>query len=81
MDEEITPDEITPDDLPPSDLIPVDDATTFIVEEIVDNRTLMGTLLNYVFGNLQVTMFIVSVMILVTLLIISTDFMRWKGRD
>lgn len=71
MEEEITPIE-TP---------PVEDVTNFIVSDVADNRTLMGTVLHYVFGNLEVMVFIVSVMVLVTLLIISTDFMRWKGRD
>lgn len=76
MDEEITPTE-TPD-LP-------EDVTTLIdpelVEEVVDDRTLMGTVLHYVFGNVDVMVFMISVMLLVTLLIISTDFMRWKGRE
>lgn len=48
---------------------------------ITDASTLMGTVLHYVFGNVDVMVFLVTVMILTTLLIISTDFMRWKGRD
>lgn len=77
MDEEITPIEVLPTD----DLPPIDDVTNVIVEEIIDNRTLMGTVLHYVFGNLEVMVFILSVMVMVTILIISTDFMRWKGRE
>lgn len=78
-DEEITPNE-TINENPTDDLItPPDDFTNF-VEEFVDDRTLMGTTLHYVFGNVDVMVFIVSVMILATVLIIGTDFMRWKGR-
>lgn len=73
MDEEITPTDQT--ELAPPDVVNV------IVNNVPDDRTLMGTVLHYVFGNLEVMVFIVSVMVLVTLLIISTDFMRWKGRD
>lgn len=90
MDEEITPTE-TPtdqtDDLTPTDdlLTPQDDVTNLIdpemIVEVVDKRTLMGTTLHYVFGNVDVMVFIVSIMILVTVLIIGTDFMRWKGRE
>lgn len=73
MDEEITPPEM-----------PTTDITNYMNEQTVevmsDNRTLMGTVLQTVFGNFEVMVFIVSVMVLVTLLIISTDFMRWKGR-
>lgn len=71
MEEEITPIET----------LPVDDVTNFIVDDIADNRSLMGTVLQYVFGNLEIMVFIVSVMVFVTLLIITTDFMRWKGRE
>lgn len=78
MDEEITPTE-TPTD--PIDLTPPDNITNFIVDGVQDDRTLIGTVLHYVFGNFDVMVFIVSVMVLVTLLIISTDFMRWKGRE
>lgn len=80
MDEEITPNE-TINETPIDDLTTTPDDFTNFVEEIVDDRTLMGTALHYVFGNFEVMVFIVSVMVLVTLLIISTDFMRWKGRD
>lgn len=73
MDEEITPTDQT--ELAPPDVVNV------IVNNVPDDRTLMGTVLHYVFGNLEVMVFIVSMMVLVTLLIISTDFMRWKGRD
>lgn len=69
MDEEITP---TDDLLTPPDVINFD---------VADDRTMMGTMLHYVFGNNDVMVFIVSVMILVTVLIITTDFMRWKGRE
>lgn len=69
MDEEIKPPE-----MPTTDI-------TKTVEVMSDNRTLMGTVLQNVFGNYEVMLFIVSVMVLVTLLIISTDFMRWKGRE
>lgn len=80
MDEEITPNE-TINENPTDDLItPPDDFTNF-VEEVVDDRTLMGTTLHYVFGNVDVMVFIVSIMILATVLIIATDFMRWKGRE
>lgn len=80
MDEEITPNE-TINETPTDDLItPPDDFTNF-VKEVVDDRTLMGTTLHYVFGNVDVMVFIVSVMILATVLIIGTDFMRWKGRE
>lgn len=80
MDEEITPNE-TINEIPTDDLVtPPDDFTNF-VEEVVDDRTLMGTTLHYVFGNVDVMVFIVSVMILATVLIIGTDFMRWKGRE
>ncbi|MEA0565507.1 hypothetical protein [Lysinibacillus irui] len=77
MDEEITPTE-TPTDQT-TDLAPLDDVTNYI--DVTDDRTLIGTMLHYVFGNVDVMVFIVSTMVLVTLLIISTDFMRWKGRD
>lgn len=74
MDEEIIPTET-----------PTPDITNYIdgqmVEVVSDNRTLMGTILHYVFGNVDVMVFIASTMVLVTLLIISTDFMRWKERD
>jgi|GEM_PF-3136122 len=74
MDEEIIPTEI-----------PESDITNYIdgqmVEVVSDNRTLVGTMLQTVFGNEEVMVFIVTVMVLVTLLIISTDFMRWKGRE
>jgi len=73
VDEEITPTDQT--ELAPPDVVNV------IVNNVPDDRTLMGTVLHYVFGNLEVMVFIVSMMVLVTLLIISTDFMRWKGRD
>lgn len=85
-EEELTPTE-TPtdqtDDLtPPDDLVtPTDDITNFIVDGVADDRTLMGTVLHYVFGNVDVMVFIVSIMILATVLIIGTDFMRWKGRE
>lgn len=74
MDEEITPTET-----------PTPDITNYIdgqmVEVVSDNRTLMGTMLHYVFGNVDVMVFIVSIMMLATVLIITTDFMRWKGRE
>lgn len=77
MEEEITttkmPDQTITDDLPISE-----DVTNFVG---TDDSTLMGTVLQYVFGNVDVMVFIVSMMVLVTLLIISTDYMRWKGRD
>lgn len=84
MDEEITPNETINDQIddvsPTDDLVtPPDDFTNFV--EVVDDRTLMGTTLHYVFGNVDVMVFIVSVMILATVLIIGTDFMRWKGRE
>lgn len=84
MDEEITPNETINDQIddvsPTDDLVtPQDDFTNFV--EVVDDRTLMGTTLHYVFGNVDVMVFIVSVMILATVLIIGTDFMRWKGRE
>lgn len=74
MDEEITPTET-----------PTPDITNYMDEQTVqvvsDNRSLIGTVLQNVFGNQEVMVFIVSVMVLVTLLIISTDFMRWKERE
>lgn len=74
MDEEITPAET-----------PTPDITNYIdgqmVEVVSDNRKLMGTVLETVFGNEEVMVFTVTVMVLVTLLIIATDFMRWKGRE
>jgi len=90
LEEEITPNEktetptineqtnLTPTDDP---LTPPDDVTNFIVDGVTDDRTLMGTMLHYVFGNQEIMVFIVSIMVLVTVLIISTDFMRWKERD
>jgi len=90
LEEEITPNEkpetptineqinLTPTDDP---LTPSDDVTNFIVDGVTDDRTLMGTMLHYVFGNVDVMVFIVSIMILTTVLIITTDFMRWKGRE
>ncbi|MGF0472481.1 hypothetical protein ACQQ6W_23295 [Lysinibacillus fusiformis] len=90
MEEEITPNEKpeTPTineqtNLTPTDdsLTPPDDVTNFLVDGVTDDRTLMGTMFHYVFGNVDVTVFIVSIMILTTVLIIATDFMRWKGRE
>lgn len=90
MEEEITPNEkpetptineqtnLTPTDDP---LTPPDDVTNFIVDGVTDDRTLMGTMLQTVFGNQEIMVFIVSIMVLVTVLIISTDFMRWKEHD
>jgi len=67
------------------DLLPTDDATNLLdpelIGEIIDKRTLIGTTLNYVFGNFEVMVFIVSIMVLTAVLIITTDFMRWKGRE
>lgn len=69
-------DEITPTDTP------LEDVTTLIdVEDVVDDRTLMGTVLHYAFGDFDVMVLIVSIMVLSTVLIITTDFMRWKGRE
>jgi len=77
MEEEITPTE-KPDQTITDDLPIPEDVTNFVG---TDDSTLMGTVLQYVFGNVDVMVFIVSVMVLVTILIISTDFMRWKGRE
>ncbi|MFJ8462248.1 hypothetical protein ACIQ57_24560 [Lysinibacillus xylanilyticus] len=80
MDEEIKPTETpTPEEMPVSDITNYMDEQ--IVEVVSDNQSLVGTVLQNVFGNQEIMVFIVSVMVLVTLLIISTDFMRWKGRD
>lgn len=62
-------DDITPTDTPD---LPTDPA---VVDAVVDDRTLMGTMLHYVFGDVDVMVFVVSVMVLVTVLIITTDFM------
>jgi len=74
MDEEIKPTET-----------PTPDITNYMDEQMVeavsDNRTLMGTVLQTVFGNYEVMVFIVTVMVLVTVLIISTDFMKWRERE
>lgn len=79
---ETDPTENTEIDYPTNeDLPPTEDFTNFIVDGVTDDRTLMGTTLHYVFGNVDVMVFIVSVMILATVLIIGTDFMRWKGRE
>lgn len=77
MEEEITPTE-TPNQTITDDLPIPEDVTNFVG---TDDSSLMGTVLQYVFGNVDVMVFIVSVMVLVTILIISTDFMRWKGRE
>lgn len=73
MEEEIKPTET------PTDITNYIDGQ--IVEVVSDNRTLMGTVLQTVFGNQEIMIFIVTVMVLVTLLIISTDFMKWRERD
>lgn len=70
--------EIIPAETPTPDITNIDGQ---VIEVVSDNRTLMGTVLQTVFGNQEIMVFIVSVMVLVTLLIISTDFMRWKGRE
>lgn len=70
--------EIKPAETPTPDITNIDGQ---VIEVVSDNRTLMGTVLQTVFGNQEIMVFIVSVMVLVTLLIISTDFMRWKGRE
>lgn len=81
MEEEITTTETpTPEETITPDVTNYIDEQQ-IVEVVSDNRSLIGTVLQTVFGNQEVMVFIVSVMVLVTLLIISTDFMRWKGRD
>jgi len=77
MNEEINPTE-TPNQTINDDLPNPEDVTNFVG---TDDSTLMGTVLQYVFGNVDVMVFIVSIMVLVTILIISTDFMRWKGRE
>ena len=75
-------DKPTVDDLPTTDDLPItDDFTDYVDLDVTDDRSLMGTVLQYVFGNVDVMVLIVSVMVLVTILIISTDFMRWKGRE
>jgi len=73
MEEEIKPTET------PADITNYIDGQ--MVEVVSDNRTLMGTVLQTVFGNQEIMIFIVTVMVLVTLLIISTDFMKWRERD
>lgn len=74
MDEEIIPTETptTPD---------ITNIDGQVIEVVSDNRTLMGTVLQTVFGNQEIMVFIVTVMVLVTLLIISTDFMKWRERE
>lgn len=72
MDEEVTPTE-------PTETLSLDYFSPS--GDISDNRTLMGTVLQTVFGNQEIMIFIVTVMVLVTLLIISTDFMKWRERD
>lgn len=84
MDEENTPTEPTETpslDYPSEDIPPAEDITNFVIDGVSDDRTLMGTVLQTVFGNQEIMVFLVTVMVLVTLLIISTDFMRWKGRE
>lgn len=84
MDEENTPTEPTETpslDYPSEDIPPAEDITNFVIDGVSDDRTLMGTVMQTVFGNQEIMVFLVTVMVLVTLLIISTDFMRWKGRE
>lgn len=85
MDEEITPTEPTETpslDYPSDDMPPAEGITELITTDVIpDDRTLMGTVLQTVFGNHEIMVFLVTVMVLVTLLLISTDFMRWKGRE
>lgn len=70
--------EITPTETPTPDITNIDGQ---VIEVVSDNRTLMGTVLQTVFGNQEIMVFIVTVMVLVTLLIISTDFMKWRERE
>lgn len=86
MDEEVTPTEPmenTPSlDYPSNEEIPpTEDFTNYVIDGVTDDRTLMGTVLQTVFGNFEVMVFIVTATVLVTLLIISTDFMQWKERE
>lgn len=71
------PPEETPTDELPAEGLP-DDFTNYVAE---DERSLMGTVFEVVFGDVDVMIFFVAAMIITTLLIISVDFMRWKGRD
>ncbi|WP_249646153.1 hypothetical protein [Lysinibacillus sp. D3C2_S12] len=86
MDEEVRPTEPTENtpslDYPSNEEIPpTEDFTNYVIDGVTDDRTLMGTVMQTVFGNFEVMVFIVTATVLVTLLIISTDFMQWKERE
>lgn len=85
--EELLSTEEQPTEQPPTEEIPTDelpaeglpdDFTNYVTE---DESTLMGTVFKVVFGDVDVMIFFVAAMIITTLLIISVDFMRWKGRE